>query len=109
MIGYAVEVTAAAARANIPERIRTKLVAGGRGQVHGPAQDGAAAPGWRHAAASLDEVDDGWLRTARAPSAGSTVHAPEREGRQVALAAVFEAEFGQRTATTVLPSAPGRG
>jgi phosphate acyltransferase len=26
MIGYAVEVTAAAARANIPERIRTKLV-----------------------------------------------------------------------------------
>ena len=34
--------------------------------------------------------------------AGSTVHAPEREGRQVALAAVFEAEFGQRTATDAL-------
>lgn len=34
--------------------------------------------------------------------AGDTVHAPEREGRQVALAAVFEAEFGQRTATRVL-------
>ncbi len=33
---------------------------------------------------------------------GSTVHEPEREGRQVALAAVFEADFGQRTATTAL-------
>ncbi|MEX1295537.1 MAG: transcription antitermination factor NusB [Candidatus Limnocylindrales bacterium] len=33
---------------------------------------------------------------------GSIVHAPEREGRQVALAAVFEAEFGQRTATDAL-------
>lgn len=32
----------------------------------------------------------------------SSVHAPEREGRQVALAAVFEAEFGQRTATQAL-------
>jgi transcription antitermination protein NusB len=32
----------------------------------------------------------------------STVHGPEREGRQVALAAVFEAEFGQVTATTAL-------
>jgi N utilization substance protein B len=30
------------------------------------------------------------------------VHAPEREGRQLALAAVFEAEFGQRTASAVL-------
>lgn len=30
------------------------------------------------------------------------VHGPEREGRQVALAAVFEAEFGQRTAKAVL-------
>lgn len=29
-------------------------------------------------------------------------HAPEREGRQLALAAVFEADFGQRTATAVL-------
>ncbi len=33
---------------------------------------------------------------------GRTVHEPEREGRQVALAVVFEAEFGQRTATTIL-------
>jgi N utilization substance protein B len=33
---------------------------------------------------------------------GSSVHAPEREGRQVALAAVFEAEFGQRTAGDAL-------
>ena len=31
-----------------------------------------------------------------------TVHEPEREGRQVALAAVFEADFGQRTATSSL-------
>ena len=30
------------------------------------------------------------------------VHGPEREGRQVALAAVFEADFGQRTAPAVL-------
>jgi len=41
------------------------------------------------------------------PSSGSAggragVHGPEREGRQVALAAVFEADFGQRTATTAL-------
>jgi N utilization substance protein B len=35
-------------------------------------------------------------------AAPSGVHAPEREGRQVALAAVFEAEFGQRTANGVL-------
>jgi N utilization substance protein B len=34
--------------------------------------------------------------------AGRSVHEPEREGRQVALAAVFEAEFGQRTATRIL-------
>jgi N utilization substance protein B len=34
---------------------------------------------------------------------GSTgVHAPEREGRHLALAAVFEAEFGQRTANSAL-------
>jgi N utilization substance protein B len=32
----------------------------------------------------------------------TTVHEPEREGRQVALAVVFEADFGQRTATTAL-------
>ena len=32
----------------------------------------------------------------------SRVHAPEREGRQVALGAVFEADFGQRTAPVVL-------
>ncbi len=36
------------------------------------------------------------------PRSGSTVHEPEREGRQVALAAVFEAEFGQLTATRAL-------
>jgi N utilization substance protein B len=29
-------------------------------------------------------------------------HGPEREGRQLALAAVFEADFGQRTAGAVL-------
>jgi transcription antitermination protein NusB len=33
---------------------------------------------------------------------GGGVHEPEREGRQVALAAVFEAEFGQRTAGSAL-------
>lgn len=32
----------------------------------------------------------------------SGLHAPEREGRQVALAAVFEADFGQRTAPAIL-------
>ncbi len=37
-----------------------------------------------------------------APSPAPTVHEPEREGRQVALAAIFEAEFGQRTATDAL-------
>ena len=36
------------------------------------------------------------------PSAAGALHAPEREGRQVALAAVFEADFGQRTASAVL-------
>jgi N utilization substance protein B len=35
-------------------------------------------------------------------SGAGTVHEPEREGRQVALAAVFEADFGQRTATAAL-------
>ena len=41
---------------------------------------------------------------ATTPTAASqdTVHGPEREGRQLALAAVFEAEFGQRTAPVVL-------
>lgn len=34
-------------------------------------------------------------------TAGS-VHEPEREGRQLALAAVFEADFGQRTAVVAL-------
>lgn len=33
---------------------------------------------------------------------GGGVHEPEREGRQVALAAIFEAEFGQRTSTSAL-------
>jgi N utilization substance protein B len=37
----------------------------------------------------------------RAGGAGS-VHEPEREGRQIALAAIFEAEFGQRTASRIL-------
>ncbi len=37
------------------------------------------------------------------------VHGPEREGRQVALAAVFEAEFGLRTATAVLARRLGEG
>ncbi len=37
-----------------------------------------------------------------ARSGATTVHEPEREGRQVALAVVFEADFGQRTATTAL-------
>jgi N utilization substance protein B len=32
----------------------------------------------------------------------ASVHGPEREGRQLALAAVFEAEFGLRTATAAL-------
>ena len=36
------------------------------------------------------------------PRISSIVHAPEREGRQVALAAIFEAEFGQRTAVDAL-------
>jgi len=44
-------------------------------------------------------TDDAAKRGART---GGTVHEPEREGRQVALAAVFEAEFGQRTAKTAL-------
>lgn len=34
--------------------------------------------------------------------ASGGVHEPEREGRQVALAAVFEADFGQRTAGVAL-------
>ena len=33
---------------------------------------------------------------------GGSVHGPEREGRQLALAAIFEAEFGQRTARVIL-------
>jgi N utilization substance protein B len=47
-----------------------------------------------------------WRRTVTDAPGGartsSTVHEPEREGRQLALSAVFEAEFGQRTATAVL-------
>jgi transcription antitermination protein NusB len=44
------------------------------------------------------------MRVADAQDArsGQTVHAPEREGRHVALAAVFEAEFGLRTASDAL-------
>lgn len=41
--------------------------------------------------------------------AATTVHAPEREGRQVALAAVFEADFGQRTAAAALDRRVGEG
>jgi N utilization substance protein B len=37
------------------------------------------------------------------------LHAPEREGRQVALAAVFEADFGQRTAAAILDRRLGEG
>lgn len=37
------------------------------------------------------------------------VHGPEREGRQLALAAIFEAEFGLRTATAVLARRLGEG
>ena len=37
------------------------------------------------------------------------VHEPEREGRQVALAAVFEADFGQRTSVTALERRLGEG
>ena len=36
------------------------------------------------------------------PRAASGRHAAEQEGRRLALAAVFEAEFGQRTASAVL-------
>ena len=45
-------------------------------------------------------TDDPLAREGGAPGAG--LHAPEREGRQVALAAIFEADFGQRTAPAVL-------
>jgi len=38
--------------------------------------------------------------SARGPA--PSVHEPEREGRQLALAAVFEADFGLRTADAVL-------
>jgi N utilization substance protein B len=46
---------------------------------------------------------------ARRSSRGGARHAPEREGRQLALAAVFEADFGQRTATRVLERRVGEG
>jgi N utilization substance protein B len=36
-------------------------------------------------------------------------HTAEREGRQLALAAIFEADFGQRTATTALERRLGEG
>ena len=38
----------------------------------------------------------------RDPSDATRVHEEEREGRQLALAAVFEADFGQHTANQVL-------
>jgi len=50
-------------------------------------------------------ADDSPARGAPGPAPMTpvgTVHEPEREGRQIALAAVFEAEFGQRTATSAL-------
>jgi N utilization substance protein B len=43
------------------------------------------------------------------PAGASARHAPEREGRQIALAAVFEADFGQRTATAILGRRLGEG
>jgi N utilization substance protein B len=43
------------------------------------------------------------------PTGASARHAPEREGRQIALAAVFEADFGQRTATAILGRRLGEG
>jgi N utilization substance protein B len=46
---------------------------------------------------------------ATGPRGLAGVHAPEREGRQLALAAVFEAEFGQRTALDVLERRVGEG
>jgi N utilization substance protein B len=47
------------------------------------------------------EATEGETATGSRVAAG-TLHAPEREGRQLALAAVFEADFGQRTAAAVL-------
>ena len=41
-------------------------------------------------------------RPRRTTPSDAGVHGPEREGRHLALAAVFEADFGQRTAEAVL-------
>ena len=48
----------------------------------------------------------GSTRPKRTPGA---YHGAEREGRQLALAAVFEADFGQRTASTALERRLGEG
>jgi N utilization substance protein B len=47
-------------------------------------------------------VSDPPDEAASARGSAPNVHEPEREGRQLALAAVFEADFGQRTAEAVL-------
>lgn len=43
------------------------------------------------------------------PAPRGSHHTAEREGRQLALAAVFEADFGQRTAETALERRLGEG
>jgi N utilization substance protein B len=50
----------------------------------------------------VDVVEPKVPTRSRDDRAGHSVHEPEREGRQIALAAVFEADFGQRTATAAL-------
>ena len=50
----------------------------------------------------MTTADTGSPAAGRADRGSVGVHAPEREGRHLALAAVFEAEFGQRTAMTAL-------
>jgi N utilization substance protein B len=57
-----------------------------------------AGPDERQAGASRG----GAPRTGPTRVAAHGVHEPEREGRQLAFAAVFEADFGLRTATAVL-------
>ncbi len=77
---------------------------GGRGQVECPAQ------GRRPARRGLRETRIRPVTEELAASrARGSVHGPEREGRQIALAVVFEAEFGQRTATRVLERRLGEG
>jgi N utilization substance protein B len=47
-------------------------------------------------------VNDAVDGQGRGRGGATTVHGPEREGRQLAFAAVFEADFGLRTAEAVL-------